>query len=220
MSELAILVPTLGRAVALAPLFESIRATTPADAYRVVFVVDHDDTDTHEAIAALPHGAPVDVIAQDGTYPQKVNAGLRGCDEPLLLPAADDVVFHPNWFENALDTFGPGIEVVGTNDLTPVTRHAAHSTMPIVTRGYVEFGAVWGDPGILFHEGYHHGWVETELNELACSRGVWTFCADSIIEHRHHSWGMRELDETDFKGNQAHREEDEALFLERRARWA
>lgn len=219
MSEIAILVPTLGRADALAPLFDSVRATTPDDAYRLVFVADHADEPTHRAILALPHCPQVDLAVSDGTYPQKINAGYRACDERLILPTADDVVFHSGWLEAALDAFGSAIEVVGTNDLTPATAKGKHATMPIVTRDYIEYGAVWGEPGILFHEGYHHNFVERELNELAKSRGVWTFAANSIIEHRHPSWGTAEVDDTYRRGAMSNWEHDSALFDGRSKRW-
>ncbi len=218
---IAIVVPTLGRPGALRPLLASITTATPAGVANIIFVVDHNDKETHvELQSAWKQGWNFKVLFEDGTYPQKVNAGMRACSDPLVLPTADDVVFYPRWLEYALAAFGPGVNVVGTNDLTPITADGTHATMPIIRRSYIEQpGAAFAEPGVLFHEGYHHNRCETETCQLAMRRGVWQFCAESIIEHRHHTWGSREVDETDRRGNLQNREADEALFAEREAAW-
>jgi hypothetical protein len=219
--NVAILVPTLGRPQTLRPLLQSVATTTPPGAANVVFVLDHDDLVTHiELQAAWKQGWRFTQCFTDGTYPEKVNEGLRGTTEPLVLPAADDIVFHAGWLEHALDAFASGIDVVGTNDLTPATEDGQHATMPIVRRSYIESpGAAFGEPGILFHHGYHHNWVETETCKLAQHRGVYASCPASIIEHRHPAWGTREADETDRKGSQANWDADMALFEKRQAEW-
>lgn len=220
--NVAILVPTLGRPQALAPLLENIRATTPAGHYWVYFVIDHDDGASDEALARLGMAEDWCGLLCDGTYPAKTNAGYResSTDETLILPTADDVVFHKGWYEAALKHFDAGAQVVGTNDLTPATRGGRHATMPILTRSYIESqGAVWSEPGKVFHEGYHHSYVETEIWQLANHRGVAVFEPESIIEHRHPGWGTRELDETDRKGNMQGWDADKALFQKRRAEW-
>jgi hypothetical protein len=222
--NVAILVPTLGRAHALLePLLQNIRAVTPMGAYQVYLVLDPDDEPSWDAYCQLYRGGEGDLMAieEDGTYPRKTNAGLDGSEgEPLVLPTADDVVFHQGWYEEALKHFEAGTQVVGTNDLSPVTADGALATMPILRRSYIESpGVVWGEPGKVFHDGYHHNAVDRELWELAQHRGVAVFEPESIIEHRHPSWGTREADETDRKGNQQHREADEALFLKRKAEW-
>lgn len=222
-SFIDVIVPTLGRPDALRPLLQSIATTTRPGTANVVFVVDHDDPDTHaELQAAWLQGWRFAKCFADGTYPAKVNAGVAATINPFILPAADDVVFHSGWLEHAMTafTFTDGIAVVGTNDLTPATADGQHATMPIVRRLYVDIdGAALGEPGALFHEGYHHNFCETELCQLAQCRSTYISCPASIIEHRHHSWGTREPDDTDRKGNLQNREADEALFLERKARW-
>jgi glycosyl transferase family 2 len=217
--RVAIIVPTLGRSHALAPLLANLRETTPL-VYRVCFVVDVDDLPTMRTIAGMPPANDFFVIPGGGSYPAKTNAGVAATDEDLVLPTADDVVFHDGWYETALKHFEAGAQVVGTNDLSPATAGGALATMPIVRRSYVEDpGAAYGEPGVLFHEGYHHNAVDRELWELAQHRGVAVFEPESIIEHRHPSWGTREVDETDRKGNLQHRGADTALFEHRQARW-
>lgn len=219
--NVAIIVPTLGRPDSLRPLLQSVATTTPVGAAQVVFVVDHEDKPTHDELqAAWQQGWRFGRCFEDGTYPEKVNVGYRASDAPFVLPAADDVVFHPGWLEQALAAFEPGVEVVGTNDLTPITSDGQHATMPIVRRSYIEKqGAAFGEPGVVLHEGYHHNFVETELCQLAQQRGVFFSCPASIIEHRHPAWGTREADDTDRKGNMRNGDEDRQLFEERRARW-
>ncbi len=219
--KISILVPTLGRPNAILPLLRSSAAATAPGAASIIFILDREDPETHKEIAAAHRaGWQFGTVFEDGTYPHKVNAGVVASSEPLVLPTADDVVFHPLWLEHALAAFQPGIDVVGTNDLTPITADGTHATMPIVRRSYIEQpGAAFAEPGALFHEGYHHNRCETETCQLAMHRGVWRFCAESIIEHRHHSWGSREIDETDRKGNLQNRQADEALFVEREAAW-
>ena len=219
--SVAILVPTLGRPQALRPLLESVARTTAPRTVNVVFVVDHDDPATHaELQAAWQQGWLFGRCFADGTYPEKVNAGLWASDDPLVLPAADDVVFHAGWLEHALAAFTDGVDVVGTNDLTPATVDGQHATMPIVRRSYIASpGAAHGETGSVFHAEYHHSWCETELCKLAQHRGVYASCPASIIEHRHHAWGTREIDDTDRKGNLRNWDADETLFEERQARW-
>lgn len=217
--RIAVLVPTLGRAHALAALMANLRETTPP-VYRVCFVVDTADSETRQAIEEMAPANDYFAVFRDGTYPVKTNAGLVATSEPLVLPTADDVVFHEGWYEAALKHFEAGADVVGTLDLTPATAKGKHATMPIVRRSYIaDPGAVWGEPGKVFHEGYHHSWVETELWQLANHRGVAVFESGSVIEHRHPSWGSREADETDAKGNQQGWAEDKALFQKRRTEW-
>lgn len=218
--RIAILIPTLGRADALAPLLQNLRQVTEFR-YRVYFVVDRGDQETRHVLETMP-GFDFTTVLCDGTYPVKTNAGYAAAaDEELVLPTADDVVFHDGWLRAALKRFeDPAVQVVGTNDLTPATRDGRLATMPILRRSYVdEQGAAWGERGTVFHEGLHHNFVDRELWELAQHRGVAVFEPESVIEHRHHGWGTREADETDAKGNQQGWDADKALFEQRRAQW-
>jgi glycosyltransferase involved in cell wall biosynthesis len=217
--NVAILIPTLGRPHALAPLLANLRETTQP-VYRVCFVVDTADTETRQTIEEMAPASDYFQVFRNGTYPEKVNAGLAATSEPLVAPLADDVVFHAGWYEAAVARFQEGAQVVGTLDLTPATAKERHATMPLVRRSYIEGpGAVWGEPGKVFHRGYHHNFVETELWQLACQRNVAVFEPESIIEHLHPDWGTRTADETDCKGHDQNWDADKALFEERKALW-
>lgn len=215
---ISILVPTLGRPWAIGPLACNVADVTPAGVYELVFVVDHDDQDSREA--AEQAGGMTVVVVHDGTYPVKIHAAYEASSMPFVVPTADDVVFHEGWYEAFEAAIEDGVDVLGTSDLTPITADGRHATMPIIRRSYIEEpGAAWAETGTVFHRGYHHGWVETETCQLAMHRGVWKFTDRCVIEHKHPDWGTRPADETDRKGNQAHKGHDYALFTERQRQW-
>lgn len=218
--KVSIIVPTLGRPDAIGRLVANLRDTTPP-VYRLCFVVDPDDEASHQALSRLGPAPEVLVVDHGGSYPRKINAGAAATDEALILPTADDVIFHRNWYEVSLARFKRSVQVVGTYDLTPATVAGRHATMPIVTRRYVrDSGAAYGEKGVVFHAGYHHNFVETELWQLACSRGVAVFERGAVIEHRHPAWGTAEVDDTYRKGSMVGWDDDRALFERRCARWA
>lgn len=212
-----ILIPTLGRAKVLQALHENIEEATTLLPHTVVYVLDTDDTDSWEAVADLE----AVTIAQNGTYAQKINAAYKQTESVLVSPTADDVLFYPNWLEAAATEFdNPAVNVVGTDDLSPVTKDRTHATMPILRRSYVESqGAAFNERGTIFHEGYHHNFCETETCQLAQHRKCWAFATDSVIEHIHPAWGKRPTDATDAKGNEQGWHDDEVLFKQRRREW-
>ncbi len=173
--KIAILVPTLGRPAELRPLLQSVATTTPPGSAEVVFVLDHDDPETHaELHAAWEQGWRFSSVFADGTFPEKTNAGVAATSQPFVLPGADDIAFHTGWLDHALAAFTDGVEVVGTNDLSPSTADGQHATMPIIRRSYIESpGAAYGETGTVFHAGFHHNFCERETCLLAQHRGVY-----------------------------------------------
>lgn len=193
MTDLAIVVPMLGRPHRVAPLIESIEATTPHA--RVVFVCSPDDRHVHDAIHSTGRERLTVPGPRPGDYARKINAGIEHTDEPLIFMAADDLLFHPGWFQAATAMLTDGIGVVGTNDLgNPRVIRGEHSTHSLITRDYVErFGTI-DEPGKAMHEGYHHEFCDDELVETAKHRNAWAFAADSIVEHLHPHWGKAPTD--------------------------
>ncbi|MDP3938744.1 MAG: glycosyltransferase [Deltaproteobacteria bacterium] len=218
MPDIAILIPSLNRAPALEALVRNINETTPEGAHSTLFILDIADRESREVVRGLPRCR---YLLADGTFPVKINAGVMGTTEPLILSANDDVVFYPGWYEAATDAFEEkGVHVVGTDDLTPITRDRTHTTMPILRRSYVKGpGAAFNETGTVFHEGYHHNYCETELWQLACHRGVAKFAEECVIEHRHPNWGTAALDETYRKGGRSNVEQDRQTFERRKAAW-
>ncbi len=192
--DLVIIVPMLGRAHRVEPLLESIHATCQA---RVLFAVSPGDTAVHQAIDRA--GAQRVTVRRHavGDYARKVNTGYRSTTEALIFTGADDLLFHPGWFEAATAQLTAGIGVVGTNDLgSPRVMRGEHATHSLVTRDYVErFGTI-DQPGLVLHEGYIHEFVDDELVGTAKSRGAWAFAADAHVEHLHPNWGKAPTDPT------------------------
>lgn len=188
MSDLVIVVPMLGRAHRVAPLLESIDSTVPQA--RVLFALSPHDHEVRRAVQAA--GRQYITVAHQprGDYARKINTGFRHTHEPLIFCAADDLLFHPGWYEAACAHLKPGIGVVGTNDLgSPRVIRGEHSTHSLVVRDYInEFGGTADRPGEVLHEGYVHEYVDDELVGVAKARSAWAFAADSHVEHRHPNW--------------------------------
>lgn len=212
-----IIVPTFGRPNRLAPLLDNLAKTTPPRSYWVLFVVDPDDTPTWEALEDL---VGFTALEHAGTYPAKVNAGVRASQADWLLLTADDVVFGEGWLEAAMAHAREDVGVIGTNDLhNPAVQQGDYATQILVARWYVELGTI-DEPGKVFCEGYHHNGVDVELCETAKARGAYAHAHDSVIEHLHPTWGKGERDATYERGCFAEVGADEALLRARRALWA
>lgn len=190
----AILVPMLGRPHHIAPLLDSIRATT--DGARVVFLCSPPDAEVHAEIDAAGEQRIMIDGPMPGDYARKINVGVAATDEPLIFTGASDIRFHDGWLEAACAQLADGIGVVGTNDLgSQRVMAGVHSTHSLVTRSYAELGTI-DEPGKLLHEGYPHEFVDDELVATAKHRNAWAFAADSIVEHLHPSWGKAPTDAT------------------------
>lgn len=215
MVDLAVVIPTYGRADKLEPLLENIAEATPP-IYRVLFVVDPEDDPTWDVLERLD----ADALEFAGTFPQKTNAGVAATSEPWALLAADDVRFHESWFEAAMAHATEGVGVVGTNDLhNPAVQAGEYATQILVARWYIELGTI-DEPGKVFWEGYRHNEVDRELCETAKARGAYVHASDSVIEHLHFTWGKSERDATYERGCLADPDGDAARFRERQALWA
>jgi glycosyltransferase involved in cell wall biosynthesis len=188
--SLAILVPVLRRPHRVRPLLDSIAAATP-EPYRVLFICDPDDA---AEIAAIEE-AQGKLIICAGNYAAKINMAVDLTTEPLIFLGADDLHFHEGWLGAAKAKLGPGIGVVGTNDLcSKRVMRGEHSTHSLVTREYVERGTI-DEPGKLLHEGYLHEFVDDELVATAKHRGAYVHAHGSIVEHLHPMAGKAPMDE-------------------------
>lgn len=223
--SLVIIVPMLGRPHRVAPLLASIRATAPTA--RVLWALTPEDTEVALAIdravakPALMGGDYVFVDRQErGDYARKINAGIAVTTEDHIFTAADDLLFHPGWYEAAVARLAPRIGVVGTNDrCNRRTIRGEHATHMLVTRSYVEQHGTIDEPGKFFHEGYPHELCDDEAVETAKKRRAWAHAHDSIVEHLHPMNGKAPMDESYAKQSErivAGR----PLFLARRKLWS
>lgn len=182
---LVIVVPVLKRPHRVEPLLEDIEAATTTD-HRVLFVTTPGD---HEEIAAIEQAGAEHISTPhpnfSGDYAKKINLAYRATWEPLLFLGADDLHFHPGWYERTEHAMQDGIGVVGTNDLTNRRTKRFHSTHSLVTREYVDkFGTI-DEPNKVLHEGYHHVFCDDELVATALHRGAYVHASDCHVEHMH-----------------------------------
>lgn len=178
--ELVVLAPVLARPHRVKPLIESLARATRVP-HRLVFIANPEDEPEQQAIA----DAGAEMFIVDGNYAHKINAGIRGTQEPLIFLGADDLDFKPGWFEKAKDKLAEGIGVVGTNDLcNRRTMRGRHSTHSLVARWYVSQGTI-DEPDRLLHEGYRHEYCDDELVETAKARGAYAHARNSFVEHLH-----------------------------------
>ncbi len=185
--------------------------------YRLLFLCSPDDDDEIAACSEAGDVLVVDWPAGPGDYARKINAGYRATAEPFVFTAADDLSFHAGWATAALAAAETGASVIGTDDLwNPAVRRGEHSTHSLIRRSYVDLeGASWDGPGIVYHEGYDHQFVDTELVAVARQRGAWAFCAGARVEHLHPMAHKADMDDTYRKGLAKGRD-DRRLFDARR----
>lgn len=210
--ELAVLVPVLGRPHRVEPLLRSIRETCEA---RVVFIAERDDT---EELEALAHSDADDVLLFSGNYARKLNEAVRRTEEPLIFQAADDLLFHPGWFEAAKAKLSSRVGVVGTNDLcNRRVMRGEHSTHSLVARWYTDLGTI-DEPGKLLHEGYLHEWCDDELVATAKARKAFAHAPDSVVEHLHPMAGKAPMDDL-YAGMRVRIRAGRKVFYRRRRLW-
>lgn len=203
MADLAVIVPTLGRADALEPLARAFEEASPE--HRMLFVCDPDD---RASIAA----ARGEALVCGGSYAQKVNAGLRHTSEPYCLIAADDVHPHPGWFEAAVAQMSDTVGFVSVNDLgNPAVMAGEYATFALIARWYAELD---DEP---YFEGFQHGCCDVDASLRAKARGAFAYAPEAVVEHRHPDWGKASVDATYRRGgmNAAKRRADHKLLSER-----
>lgn len=210
MSEVVILVPVLGRPHRVAPLLASIEESTTV-AHRVLFLCDPGDRAEVSAVQA--EGA--EHHFHPGGYAAKINHGVRVTAESLVFLGADDLCFHPGWFEAATARLTDSVHVVGVND--QLRRRRVHTTHFLVTRHYCELGTIDGQDGLLF-EGYHHWRIDDEFVATAKMRDAYDYAPNAVVEHLHHLNGKAPDDKT-YRRGRARINQDNDLFTKRESLW-
>jgi hypothetical protein len=215
--DLVVVVPMLGRAHRVDPLVTSLRSTTPGA--RLLLVLNPNDVRVQaEADRCGVEWIPVR-YGPVGDYARKINTGAWHTTEPLIFTGADDLRFHPGWFEAARSKLGPGVGVVGTNDLgSQRVMRGEHSTHSLITRAYMdEYGTI-DEPGKILHEGYPHEYVDDELIETAKYRGAFRMALDAHVEHLHPNWGKAPSDVM-YQQQQKRMWRGRPIFMKRRGLW-
>jgi glycosyltransferase involved in cell wall biosynthesis len=212
--DLSILIPVRKRPHRVDPVMDSIRKATP-DA-QVLFLCDPDDQE--ENVAVL-NRIDADFIAPGGNYAEKINLGVELVQRPYIFLGADDLDFHPGWYELARSRIKGKIEVVGVNDLCSVrVRAGRHATHFLMTRAYATRGQIDGNKGPLC-EMYLHNCTDDELVATATIREAIVFETEAIVEHLHPDNGKAPWDAIYAKGRGAIRADRRLHRTRARRQW-
>lgn len=222
MTAVAVFIPVLARPHRVEPLLASLMdAAGKGHEYAPYFICSPSDTDE---IAEVRRQGWANLFVVDwepgrGDYAKKMNYAWRHTEEEWVFLAADDLVFHPGWFEAALavhEQLNPC--VIGTNDLgnTRVVAGLA-STHTLVNRAYGDCGSI-DDPTVLLHEGYWHNFVDDEFVQTAMWRETYAHAHESHVEHLHPNWEKAAHDSTYAKGEARFRDDGE-LYHRRAPLW-
>ena len=218
-----IVVPVLARPQNAQQLVDSIRKATVVP-YTIRFMCSPGDLEEQAAcIKTTANVHTVDWEPGPRDASRKWNLGYLMGSNPFVLIGADDLEFESGWDRAVLkQAERSGAGVIGTNDqANPLVMKGKHSTHPLVRREYIEtVGGTWHDgPGTIFHLGYSHQWVETELVNAAMQRGEWAFAMTSIVRHMHpiykHKGRLRTAMDDTYKIALADGSADAALYRER-----
>jgi glycosyltransferase involved in cell wall biosynthesis len=195
MTELSILIPVLGRPQNASCVVDSILRTTGSSDYEIVFIAtDDDDAELTELDAIASQVSNVRTIVtprrRHGDYAHKINLAFRETTSPWLFLGADDLRFHPDWFDNAKHAaLTTQRRVVGTQDLgNSRVISGNHATHSLVNRSYIDQHGTIDERGKVLHEGYMHTWVDDEFIATAKHRDEFVFCFESVVEHLHPDW--------------------------------
>lgn len=221
---IAVLTPVLNRPKRVAPLIESLRATSTVTRCRMVFIATANDKAERAALQTYSDAPDVTVLtvppSREG-YARKINYGFKHTTEPFVFTAADDLDFQPGWAEYALAAhLETGACVVGTNDGGHTgTADGTHSTHFLICREYGECGLIDDETsGKIMWEGYGHWYPDAELIATAKYRETYAHASLSMIEHLHPNWGKSKMDATYEKGHSTI-SEDRMKFTERKKLW-
>lgn len=230
MPEILILIPTLHRLGKLRPLAENIRDATESGYTTVLITEAEDEASCMEAAALEDEGLVVAVINnRKACYAGAMNAGYDaavsdGIAFTHVLQGADDLLFHPGWDKPALTLMEtrPDVQIAGTNDMhEPGCLAGKWASHYLISRRYIdETGSVIDQPpGIVLCEAYEHAGCLSEFYWTIATRGAWAPCLDSIVEHRHHDYGLSVRDDT-YEKQPRFEAADNKIFSSRQHLWS
>lgn len=205
--KVAILIPAM-RPQLIGALVENIQQVTPEPHH--IYVM----TNVEEVREALE---PYDVTVwmdELQSWGRRLNAMYLRTDEPYMFLGADDIWFWEGWLRPAL------AQIQGANGVVTVNDQMNPSgTLALVSREYIDSESGCMDqPGVIIHPGYRHNYSETELFLTAKYRGRWSYCIQSIVEHRHFLIGAAEIDDV-YQIGIDHYGDDKDRYLERCHMW-
>lgn len=176
--KVAIFIPTYKRPSEMIRVYESVSEATPEE-HEVYFVLEADDSESL-ALATVNNYSFVINEGEFG-YPESINTAYHKTDEHLFFMGADNLIFHPNWLENAFNWFGKGVEVVGVNSLHDIRVEIGETAKNcLVKRSYIKrFSGVVGNENTVL---YNYPYYMEEFVETAKARGMFLSAKRSIVE--------------------------------------
>lgn len=218
MTSVAVLIPVLDRPERAATVADSVVESDQRA--RPVFLCSPGDDAEIAAVDATGHASVVvPWPVGRGDWARKNNLGIRLVEDEWVLLGADDLRFHPGWFDACLDVaYRTDACVVGTNDMGNSRVVAGnHSTHPLVHRDYLGCGTIDED-GKILHEGYWHNYVDDEFVQTAQARGTFAPARFAYVEHLHPNWGKGRDDATYRRGLERF-DDDRRLYEQRKRLW-
>lgn len=224
-NEVTIIVPVLDRVHTLEPLVQSINDNTEKP--YIIFVRSPGRPEVREELQRIffkydnTEYRKRQITPQIGDYASKINMCVGWIFTDWFLCGADDLRFHPNWFENAMKFDAPGINVIGTQDLgNPRVLRGRHSTHCLVRTSYARDEGLTVDqkPGEVLSPRYWHEYCDDELVGVAQHRKIWAFANDSVVEHMHPHWGKAETDAS-YNQQEMRMTFSRSLYLSRKSLW-
>jgi hypothetical protein len=225
VTALDIIIPTYGRPDRLLDVLEDAHHGASGVDHVVTLVVEAFDNEIWDALDECVEQPwwQYRINCRTASYAGAMNQQCLDTDAEFVFMGADDLHFHPGWYQEAVAMMDGTTMVVGTNDLFNQRVLAGNgSTHHLVDMRYLRDRGGTPDmgPGIALFEGYSHNYVDTEFIEVAKARAVFKPCLTSVVEHLHVQAGKAPMDATYAKGLDRDRYlADDRLFRSRVALW-
>jgi glycosyltransferase involved in cell wall biosynthesis len=224
MPDVSIFVPVLNRPHNAARQVHDIMEATTTD-FEIMFISTVNDVDQIDVCKALARSYSFvrhfSITPQKtGDYAKKINRAFLESDAPWIFTGADDLHFHPGWYEAAITAYAAtGKSVVGTNDLgNKRVINGEHSTHSLVRRWYVDTYGTIDEDGKVLHEGYPHEFVDDEFIETARARDEFVHAHRSVVEHMHPLWGKAPTDHL-YDAQSRRMAQGRRIYHQRRRKW-
>jgi hypothetical protein len=192
-------------------MLNSLEQTTQGwDIETIALVDEHEETKE----IAEKHCTLVNFSPEMRGVGYRWNLGLSLSHGDIIMPGMDDLLFHAEWLDYAMESREHklnGYGVVGMNDLA-YDGNVQLAITYLVDRQFCKDHL----GGVLHQPVYNYYCADSEINAIAKSLGKFFWDKRSIVEHLHPAHRKRPEDELDRrKGDTT---EDNRIFEERKAR--
>ena len=190
--EVTILILTYKRLDGLKRMVDSVRKNTKRDKYKLLVMVDNDDTDSYNYCIANNIKCILSSVKNE--FVLQVNIGISACKTPYIVKFDDDqeIPDDENWLERAIELYKKRFpENDGLLCFNDDISHGA-----VFTTGLFSKKLIYALGGYLYHPKYLHYSTDRQLVRLAKHLGLYYYEKDIKINHFHPSKGTAEKDDT------------------------